>query len=121
MIDDPTMRQSTPERRTFVSVPIIGADFLYHFNISPDLCNRNLIDNATKLSGNCKLVSVEVHSFSGESFFHDVLREFPEIVKPPSFSQEAKHNVNYFIETSGPPVFAKARRLAPDRFKIAKF
>ncbi|GFX44634.1 transposon Tf2-6 polyprotein [Trichonephila clavipes] len=96
-----------------VSVPIIGADFLYNFNISPDLRNRKLIDNATKISTNCKLVSPEVHSIklvSGESIFHDVLREFPEIVKPPSFSQE----------TSGPPVFAKARRLAPDRLKIAK-
>ncbi|GFR10167.1 transposon Tf2-6 polyprotein [Trichonephila clavata] len=74
-----------------VSVPIIGADFLYHFNISPDLRNRKLIDNATKLSAICKLVSPEVHSIklvSGESIFHDVLREFPEIVQPPSFSQE---------------------------------
>ncbi|GFW36374.1 retrovirus-related Pol polyprotein from transposon 297 [Trichonephila clavipes] len=43
-----------------------------------------------------------------------------EIVKPPSFSQEVKHNVKHFIETSGPPVFAKARRLAPDHLKIAK-
>ncbi|GFX61842.1 transposon Ty3-I Gag-Pol polyprotein [Trichonephila clavipes] len=106
-----------------VSVPIIGADFLYNFNISPDLRNRKLIDNATKISTNCKFVSPEVHSIklvSGESIFHDVLREFPEIVKPPSFSQEVKHNIKHFIETSGPPVFAKARRLAPDRLKIAK-
>ncbi|GFT48083.1 transposon Tf2-9 polyprotein [Trichonephila clavipes] len=106
-----------------VSVPIIGADFLYNFNISPDLRNRKLIDNATKISTNCKLVSPEVHSIkliSGESIFHGVLREFPEIVKPPSFSQEVKHNIKHFIETSGPPVFAKARRLAPDRLKIAK-
>ncbi|GFU34033.1 transposon Tf2-9 polyprotein [Trichonephila clavipes] len=41
-------------------------------------------------------------------------------VKPPSFSQEVKHNIKHFIETSGPPVFAKARRLALDRLKIAK-
>ncbi|GFQ76822.1 transposon Ty3-I Gag-Pol polyprotein [Trichonephila clavata] len=74
-----------------VSVPIIGADFLYHFNISPDLRNRKLLDNATKPSAICKLVSPEVHSIklvSGESIFHDDLREFPEIVQPPSFSQE---------------------------------
>ncbi|GFR04909.1 transposon Tf2-9 polyprotein [Trichonephila clavata] len=74
-----------------ISVSIIGADFLYHFNISPDLRNRKLIDNATKLSAICKPVSPEVHSIevvSGESIFHDVLREFPEIVQPPSFSQE---------------------------------
>ncbi|GFT91634.1 transposon Tf2-9 polyprotein [Trichonephila clavipes] len=106
-----------------VSVPIIGADFWYNFNISPDLRNRKLIDNATKISTNCKLVSPEVHSIklaSGECIFHGVLREFPEIVKPPYFSQEVKHNIKHFIETSGPPVFAKVRRLAPDRLKIAK-
>ncbi|GFV25937.1 transposon Tf2-9 polyprotein [Trichonephila clavipes] len=81
------------------------------------------IERLHKSSTNCKLVSPEVHSIklvSGESIFHDVLREFPEIVKPPSFSQEVKHNIKHFIETSGPPVFAKARRLAPDRLKIAK-
>ncbi|GFQ72895.1 transposon Tf2-6 polyprotein [Trichonephila clavata] len=81
-----------------VSVPIIGADFLYHFNISPDLRNRKLIDNATKLSAICKLVSPEVHSIklvSGESIFHDVLREFPEVVQPPSFSQEPPLSQNY--------------------------
>ncbi|GFT36872.1 transposon Tf2-9 polyprotein [Trichonephila clavipes] len=106
-----------------VSVPIIGADFLYNFKISPDLRNRKLIDNATKLSTNCKLVSPEVHSIklvSGENIFHGVLREFPEIVKPPSYSQEVKHNIKHFIKTSGPAVFAKARRLAPDHLKIAK-
>ncbi|GFX16685.1 retrovirus-related Pol polyprotein from transposon 297 [Trichonephila clavipes] len=85
---------------------------------------EKLIDNATKISTNCKLVSPEVHSIklvSGESIFHGVLREFTEIVKPPSFSQEVKHNIKHFIETSGAPVFAKARRLADDRLKIAKY
>ncbi|GFU30423.1 transposon Ty3-I Gag-Pol polyprotein [Trichonephila clavipes] len=43
-----------------------------------------------------------------------------KIVKPPSFSQEVKHNIKHFIETSGPPDFAKPRRLAPDHLKIAK-
>ncbi|GFY32804.1 transposon Tf2-6 polyprotein [Trichonephila clavipes] len=74
-------------------------------------------------AANTSPINVYVHSIklvSGESIFHDVLREFPEIVKPPSFSQEVKHNIKHFIETSGPPVFAKARRLAPDRLKIAK-
>ncbi|GFT30745.1 transposon Tf2-9 polyprotein [Trichonephila clavipes] len=79
-----------------VSVPIIGADFLYNFNISPDLRNRKFIDNATKPSTNCKLVSPEVHSIKLVSV------------------------VKHLNETSGPPVFAKARRLAPDRLKIAK-
>ncbi|GFX94508.1 hypothetical protein TNCV_3087371 [Trichonephila clavipes] len=53
-------------RSTFM---IIEADFLYNFNISPDLRNRKLIDNATKLSTNCKLVSSEVHSIKLVSGF----------------------------------------------------
>ncbi|GFS98901.1 transposon Ty3-I Gag-Pol polyprotein [Trichonephila clavipes] len=72
---------------------------------------------------NTSPINVYLHSIklaSGESIFHDVFRKFPEIVKPPSFSQEVKHNVKHFIETSGPSVFAKARCLAPDRLKIAK-
>ncbi|GFX87410.1 transposon Tf2-9 polyprotein [Trichonephila clavipes] len=81
-------------------------------------------DSIQQLSAaNTSSINVYIHSIklvSGESIFHDVLREFPEIVKPPSFSQEVKHNVKHLIETSGPPVFAKARRLAPDRLKTAK-
>ncbi|GFT39121.1 transposon Tf2-9 polyprotein [Trichonephila clavipes] len=74
-------------------------------------------------AANTSPISVYVHSIklvSGESIFHDVLREFPETVKPPSFSQEVKHNIKHFIETSGSPVFAKAKRLAPDHLKIDK-
>ncbi|GFU18992.1 transposon Tf2-9 polyprotein [Trichonephila clavipes] len=74
-------------------------------------------------AANTSTINVDVHSIklvSGESIFHDVLREFPEIVKPPSFSQEVKHNVKPLIETSGAPVFAKTIRLASDRLKIAK-
>ncbi|GFX15612.1 transposon Ty3-I Gag-Pol polyprotein [Trichonephila clavipes] len=63
---------------------------------------------------------ITLNSFLVRAFFHDVLREFPEIVQPPSFSKEVRHNVKHFIETSGPPVFVKARRLAPYRLKIAK-
>ncbi|GFX59231.1 transposon Tf2-6 polyprotein [Trichonephila clavipes] len=74
-------------------------------------------------AANTSPIKVYVHSIklvSGESIFQDVLRELPEIFKLPSFSQEVKHNVKHFIEPSGPPVFAKARHLAPDRLKIAK-
>ncbi|GFT07370.1 retrovirus-related Pol polyprotein from transposon 297 [Trichonephila clavipes] len=147
-IDDLTMKERTPERRN--SSRPRNRSRNRSFSRSRESCcwyhkkfqerakkcilpcsykeknessEEKLIDNTTKISTNCKLVSPEVHSIklvSGESIFHDVLREFPEIVKPPSFSQEVKHNIKHFIETSGPPVFAKARRLAPDRLKIAK-
>ncbi|GFV18620.1 transposon Tf2-9 polyprotein [Trichonephila clavipes] len=127
-IDDLTMKKRTPERRN--SSRPRNRSRNRSFSRS-----RNLVVGITKSFKNElrnafhpaaikeKTNPARMHSIklvSGESIFHDVLREFPEIVKPPSFSQEVKHNIKHFIETSGPPVFAKARRLAPDRLKIAK-
>ncbi|GFY03420.1 hypothetical protein TNCV_1173761 [Trichonephila clavipes] len=40
--------------------------------------------------------------------------------KPPRPDQEIKHSVVHYIETNSRPVTAKARRLAPDRLRIAK-
>ncbi|GFT80931.1 transposon Tf2-9 polyprotein [Trichonephila clavipes] len=128
-IDDLTMKERrTPERRN--SSRPRNRSRNRSFSRS-----RNLVVGITKSFKNelrnafhhaaikKKTNPARMHSIklvSGESIFHDVLREFPEIVKLPSFSQEVKHNIKHFIETSGPPVFAKARRLAPDRLKIAK-
>ncbi|GFW29806.1 hypothetical protein TNCV_3936731 [Trichonephila clavipes] len=76
-----------------VSTPIIGADFLYNFRLVPDI---------------------------SDSVYHELLRKFPDITKPPRPDQEIKHSVVHYIETNSRPVTAKARRLAPDRLRIAK-
>ncbi|GFU74287.1 hypothetical protein TNCV_4168771 [Trichonephila clavipes] len=76
-----------------VSTPIIGADFLYNFRLVPDI---------------------------RDSVYHELLRKFPDITKPPRPDQEIKHSVVHYIETNSRPVTAKARRLAPDRLRIAK-
>ncbi|GFW12972.1 hypothetical protein TNCV_3329041 [Trichonephila clavipes] len=76
-----------------VSTPIIGADFLYNFRLVPDI---------------------------RDSVYHELLRKFPDITKPPRPDQEIKHSVVHYIETNSRPVTAKARLLAPDRLRIAK-
>lgn len=106
-----------------VSTPIIGADFLYNFNLMPNLFNRKLVDTDTSLSTNCKIDQCSVHSVklvSGESVYHELLREYPAVTQPPRPDQEIKHSVVHYIDTVGQPVFAKPRRLAPDRLRIAK-
>lgn len=106
-----------------VSTPIIGADFLYHFNLMPNLCKQKLVDSLTNLSSHCKLIESNVHSVkvvTGDSIYHELLRKYPEITKPPIPHQEIKHTVVHYIETVGPPVSAKPRRLAPDRLTLAK-
>ncbi|GFS77077.1 hypothetical protein TNCV_3757121 [Trichonephila clavipes] len=106
-----------------VSTPIIGADFLYNFRLVPDISKQALLDSETNIKCHCILGNSRIHSIktvSGDSVYHELLRKFPDITKPPRPDQEIKHSVVHYIETNSRPVTAKARRLAPDRLHIAK-
>ncbi|GFU69810.1 hypothetical protein TNCV_3044411 [Trichonephila clavipes] len=106
-----------------VSTPIIGADFLYNFRLVPDISKQALLDSETNIKCHCILGNSRIHSIktvSGDSVYHELLRKFPDITKPPRPDQEIKHSVVHYIETNSRPVSAKARRLAPDRLRIAK-
>ena len=66
-----------------------------------------------------KLVLVEPSSNKSRK----LLNEFPGLLKPTFSTAEVKHGVHHtihFIPTKDRPVFARARRLAPDRLAIAK-
>lgn len=109
-----------------VSRPIIGVDFLSYYNLLVDCRNQRLIDNVTTLSVNAlSLTSIEdiasVKSVTGASEFHELLREFPEITRPPGMHLPYKHNTLHHIRTTpGPPVASKPRRLDPLRTLAAK-
>ncbi|GBL96975.1 hypothetical protein AVEN_247659-1 [Araneus ventricosus] len=108
-----------------ISTPILGADFLYYFELVPDLQNKYLRDTKTKLQsvGHLKyanLQSVQI-SISNDTIYHKLLKEFPSITKLPNPNQPVKHTTVHHIVTKGPPTMAKPRRLAPDRLKIAKY
>ncbi|GFU80401.1 hypothetical protein TNCV_3521731 [Trichonephila clavipes] len=106
-----------------VSTPIIGADFLYNFRLVPDISKQALLDSETNIKCHCILGNSRIHSIktvSGDSVYHELLRKFPDITKPPRPDQEIKHSVVHYIETNSRPVTAKVRNLAPDRLRIAK-
>ncbi|XP_018653579.1 hypothetical protein Smp_173950 [Schistosoma mansoni] len=52
--------------------------------------------------------------------FQDILAEFPNLTKPNPQLSKDKLKVSHTIKTEGAPVFAKPRRLAPDKLKIAR-
>ena len=52
--------------------------------------------------------------------FRKILNEFPDMLKPTFSTAEVKHGVPHFMPTKDRPAFARARRLVPDRPKIAK-
>ena len=107
---------------------ILGADFLYHFDILVDVRNQKLIDNLTSLKVSGISVSAKMQfpknicialNHISDSKYNNLLQEFPSVLKP-NFDKEVLHNTTHRIETAGPPIFSKPRRLSPEKYKIAK-
>ena len=65
---------------------------------------------------------MSIKTVYGETVYHRLLAEFPDLIHPPAFGWEKiRHAVVHHIETtSGSPVSCKPRRLAPDRLKQVK-
>ena len=107
-----------------VSRPIIGADFIENFGLLIDLKNRRLIDSLTNIA-NIGAIEAEqllgITTIKESSQYHTLLAKFPNITNPATLKNTKKqHGVTHTIETKGPPVFSKPRRLNPTRLAIAK-
>ena len=49
-----------------------------------------------------------------------LLGQFPELTRPTTKGEPVKHGITHKIVTKGHPVFARPRRLAPDKLVTAK-
>ncbi|XP_064482901.1 uncharacterized protein LOC135395737 [Ornithodoros turicata] len=109
-----------------VGQAILGADFLQHFDLTVNVLHKRLLDLTTNLSVFVKSApsSSVVASTSTlpamTSPYASILREFPSLTQPPNWSRPVAHDVVHHICTTGPPVFARPRRLAPEKLKIAR-
>lgn len=106
-----------------VSKPIIGADFLKHHNLLVDIGGRCLIDKVTNLSVKTSVAySTEptVRSIDDNQHFHQILAEYPDIIRPSSSKNTPKHRVEHHIETTGPPLHCRTRPLPPHRYLAVK-
>ena len=107
-----------------VKQPIIGADFLIHYNLLVDLRSRCLRDMRTGLAIAASLSSItplslnRVHTVQNE--YTKLLGQFPELTRPTTKGETVKHGITHKIVTKGHPVFARPRRLAPDKLVTAK-
>ncbi|XP_041973958.1 uncharacterized protein K02A2.6-like [Aricia agestis] len=106
-----------------IKTSILGADFLHHYKLLVDLHTKRLVDKVTDLSVNAVKVVTDiesVHVVSSDQAYHDILKLFPNVLRPMSLKQPSKHDVVHHIETTGPPLFARARPLPPDKYKTAQ-
>ena len=98
---------------------------LSHYGLLVDARNKSLTDTATRMSSRGYTDTtdqVSVKTIIGESPYHQLLAEFPDLTRPPIFGKEkTRHGVVHHIETtSGPPLYSKPRPLAFDRLKKVK-
>ena len=110
-----------------VTTAILGADFLQHHSLIVDIRHQRLLDTTTNItvqgitsSSSQASPSPSLLPRSPASSFEAVLSEFPAVTQPNTMAHTVKHNVTHHIKTTGPPVSARTRRLAPERLHIAR-
>jgi cleavage and polyadenylation specificity factor subunit 1 len=108
-----------------VEQPILGADFLSHFNLLVDMTHCHLVGALTHLkvqgissTGTTPSPSILPHTLENE--FAALLSEFPALMQVQPTTNPPKHTITHHINTTGPPVSASARRPAPERLHIAR-
>ena len=109
-----------------VTQPIIGADFLLQHKLLVDLDQKRLIDtrNGTRIMAEASagfspsVQHISTHPCDKDPFTR-LLEEFPTLTTPCT-SDTPKHGVSHHIVTEGPPVFARPRRLSPEKLATAK-
>lgn len=103
-------------RLAAVDRPILGADFLAAHNLLVDVKHRKLLDGKPQERLHAVFPSIDCVPCEYKVFF----TEFPNVFGSSFSNTTPLHNTNHHISTSGPPVFAKARRLDPAKLKAAK-
>ncbi|GFS16796.1 Pol polyprotein [Elysia marginata] len=108
-----------------VKRPLLGADFLHQHNLLVVIRGRRLIEADSFSHISCSVSSISTDSVLAligptSNRFRKILNGYPELLQPTFPTAEVKHGVKHFIPTKKRPVFARARRLAPDKLASAK-
>jgi hypothetical protein len=106
---------------------IVGVDFLAHFKLLVDPSRWLVLDAATLKPVTTAAAPSASSSPSIVAALHNVqpadrqlLAEFPAVLASDLSQQAPLHQVQHQIITSGQPVFAKARRLDPEKLQLAE-
>lgn len=108
-----------------VQYPIIGSDFLTHFGLLVDMMHHKLLDATTQIGvrgvvSNPPLLSPTLFRLRTKTNYDTIIGNFPSLTQPCNTERPVKHDVQHFITTTGPPVHAHARRLAPEKLQVAR-
>lgn len=121
------LRRSFPWKFIIANVnqPILGLDFLRHYKLLVDPANNCLIDRDTNLKCfgrniNYDPSSMGIKAFDSNERYQRILADYPELLNENAVHGSGRINTFHHIETTGPPVFCRPRRLSPEKFNDAK-
>jgi len=110
-----------------VATPILGMDFLTHFDLTIHPKRRQVLHAATgrTLTQASKLPFSRPHVAAVAAHVppqvQALLQEFPQLLRPGTAPPQPTHGVEHRIDTgNAPPVFARPRRLDPEKHRIAE-
>ncbi|XP_025154436.1 uncharacterized protein LOC112588487 [Harpegnathos saltator] len=115
-----------------VNSAIIGADFLSHYGLIIDLSRQRLVDPKTSLATQGQVCETTIFSVSATSQhnlpnsphrepYATLLDSHAAVFAPrPTPSAIRFDGIAHHIETTGPPVFERPRRLLGDKLAAAK-
>ena len=97
----------------------------YHFNLVVDVARHRLLNTDSFTSVPLCISNIEenINLLSPDDNYSDILKDFDDVFKPDlrlSPGTAAKHGVQHYIKTTGPPVHSRYRRLRPELSQIAK-
>ena len=101
-----------------VTQPIIGVNFLRKYKLVLDLHNNRLTDTETGLSTYGDVLKNQSANISllqkSDNKFYNLLQQFPSLLTPEKAEDKdiILPEVYHYIETEGPPVSCKSRRMA---------
>jgi cleavage and polyadenylation specificity factor subunit 1 len=107
-----------------VQRPLLGADFLRRHRLLVDLSNKRIVAPDSLAAIGCHATTLDPQPLSIATTvydpYQDILKEFPLITQPTFRDVLPAHGVVHSIPTTGPPVWSRPRRLAPEKLAIAK-
>jgi len=106
-----------------VECPVLGTDFLTHFNLVVDIaagCVRDKTSGAIFAGDSSSSSTHSAVSAAVPAGVETLLSKFPRLANPSSVLPPAVHKTQHFLVTDGPPVCSRFRRLNPEKLADAK-
>ena len=124
-------------RRTFhwtcfiaeVTSPLLGADFLRHFDLLVDMKRQKLIDNLTKCKVDCKscpdskilqLYPIQAIDTRIPPPIYKILDKFKSLTQDFTGNDPPKHTTTHQIITNAPPVHSRVRPLYGEKLMAVR-